>query len=342
MLKNAATIIVLSAGLLSCSKEEDSQVYAGFDVSQGPYVAPCNIIFYNQSQNADTYFWDFGDGSNSAEISPEHVYSASGFYTVILRASNGSGSKSYTRTLQITEPVPVITAPPDSLGLDPFYKKYTDAFGIPVISSDNVPDEALIKVMEMVNQMMQNMPEVREKIISYHGRVGIMSEDEVTTDIPEHAFLANDTLINWDERARGLGGTVEVPITTCAEENVLCYDFDPYHNEDIFIHEFAHTIHLMGLQHVYPDFNNQLISAYNSAISAGKWVNTYAATNMEEYWAEGVQDWFNCNNQSSPPDGVHNHVNTRTELKDYDPVLYSLIETYFPSTQNSISCHNYD
>ncbi len=327
-------------GMSSCSKEEDDQVYAGFDVSQGPYLAPCKVFFYNQSQDADTYLWDFGDGSTSGEINPEHTYESAGIYKVVLTASKGSDAKTYTRSLHITDPVPVVSAPPDSLGLDPFYKKYLDANGIPVISSDNVPDEALIKVMEVVNWMMQEIPEVREQIIAFHGRVGIMSKDEVTTDIPEHAFLANDTLINWDTRARGLGGTVAVPISTCAEENVLCYDADPYSTEDIMIHEFAHSIHLMGLMHVYSDFIPELTQAYNQALAAGKWQNTYAATNIEEYWAEGVQNWFDCNSESDPPNGVHNHVNTRAELMEYDMGLYTLLEKYFTSGTKAISCHN--
>src|SRR5690348_8709924 len=33
---------------------------------------------------------------------------------------------------------------PESLGVSPFYKKYTDAAGIPVIASEKVPDAALL------------------------------------------------------------------------------------------------------------------------------------------------------------------------------------------------------
>lgn len=340
MIKQNIILLALILGLSSCSKDDDNQVYAGFDVSQGPYMAPCKVIFYNQSQNADTYLWDFGDGTTSGEINPEHTYQATGIYNVVLKASKGPDEKSYTRTLRVTDQVPVVSAPPDSLGLDPFYKKYLDANGIPVISSENVPDEALVKVMEVVNRMMQDMPEVRNKMISYDARVGIMSKDEVTTDIPEHAFLANDTVTNWDERARGLGGTIAVPITTCAEENVLCYSQDPYAAEDILIHEFSHAIHLMGIMQLYSDFVPQLTQAYNQALAAGKWQDTYAASNVEEYWAEGVQDWFNCNAQSDPPNGIHNHVNTRAELMEYDMGLYNLIEQYFTSSTKAISCHS--
>ena len=38
--------------------------------------------------------------------------------------------------------------------------------------------------------------------------------------------------------------------------------------------------------------------------------------NHAEYFAEGVQSWFDNNR---PPDHDHNHVDTRVERKEYDP-----------------------
>ena len=46
---------------------------------------------------------------------------------------------------------------------------------------------------------------------------------EVTTDVPEHAFLADDANTDWDERARGLGATMSIPVGSSAEENILCH-----------------------------------------------------------------------------------------------------------------------
>ncbi len=42
--------------------------------------------FSNHSKNADSYYWDFGDGESSTEANPTHTYSASGCYTVFLKA----------------------------------------------------------------------------------------------------------------------------------------------------------------------------------------------------------------------------------------------------------------
>lgn len=236
--------------------------------------------------------------------------------------------------------MPVITAPPKLLKLDPFYKKYMDANGIPVISSWRVPDSALVQAWNIVVFMTNDLPPaVLKQMQKVGARVGVMARYEGTTDIPEHAHLAKDTTINWDLRARGLGGDMELPLTTCAEENLLCYQIDKYHAEDILIHEFAHAIHLIGIAPVDSTFNQKLQKYLDNAIAEGRFDDTYAQTDIYEYWAEGVQDWFNVNAEVEKPDGKHNQVNTREELKAYDPDLYNLIHQYFSDFKGSPSCH---
>lgn len=56
---------------------------------------------------------------------------------------------------------------------------------------------------------------------------------EFTTSIPEHAYLKNDPNTNWDERARGMGGTLDIPVTSCAEENLLCLNGDRYYDQGL-------------------------------------------------------------------------------------------------------------
>lgn len=64
-------------------------VTASFSPSVINGIAPLTINFSNQSSNANTYQWDFGDGNRSSEDNPTHVYSASGTYTVAVLATNG-------------------------------------------------------------------------------------------------------------------------------------------------------------------------------------------------------------------------------------------------------------
>lgn len=239
------------------------------------------------------------------------------------------------------EPIP--SEVPKSLGLDEFYKKYRDAGGIPVVASEDVPDEALERAKEIALHMLSKRLDIREQLVSNKLRIGVMGRNEVTTDIPEHRDL--NTVFpgtDWDTRARGLGATVQRPVSTCAEENLLCYSSDVFAGEDIMVHEFAHSIHLLGISFLEPDFNDKLEALYQQAKDNATWENTYANTNKEEYWAEGVQGWFNVNLESIPSNGIHNHVNTRAELQEADPGLFNLISQYFPDDDTAVSCHTPD
>jgi len=47
-------------------------------------IAPDQIHCYNESQNAESYYWDFGDGGTSTEVNPMHAYETDGEYFVTL------------------------------------------------------------------------------------------------------------------------------------------------------------------------------------------------------------------------------------------------------------------
>ncbi len=217
-----------------------------------------------------------------------------------------------------------ITAPPAHLKLDPFYKKYISANGYPIVSSEHVDDYALKEAAYLVNKMLAERPDVRKAMIAAGSRMTVMAHDEFTSDVPEHEHLKPHDF--WDARARGLGGTTDDPICSCGEENLLGFQGDPYASENILIHEFAHNIHLVGMVRVDPDFDKDLKQQYDQAMAQGLWKGKYAATNKNEYFAEGVQSWFDNNRQ---PDHDHNHVDTRKELKAYDPGLAALCRRVF-------------
>ena len=239
------------------------------------------------------------------------------------------------------ENLSIITRVPDSLHLDHFYKKYLNANGIAITASWRVPDTAMVQAWRILKFMTGDLPKpVLDAMVKVKTRVTVMARYEGTTDVPEHAHLKADTTLNWDVRARGLGGDLEFPLTSCAEENLLAYQIDKYHAEDILIHEFAHSIHLIGIIQVDTTFNEKLEKLLNQAVAKGKYANTYAKTDIAEYWAEGVQDWFNVNAEAPKPDGKHNRLNTRKELKKYDPDLYKLIGQYFSEFEKSPSKHS--
>lgn len=232
------------------------------------------------------------------------------------------------------------TAPPPANGIGPvpdavraefgitsrWYAKYLNADGIPVLGSAGVSDAALYKAQRQAMLLMRTMPRsVAAQLRSQHNRIVILAADEGVGDIPEFAAAFPDRSI--DQRFwAGFGATLTLPITSGTEENLLRHS----NQENIFVHEFAHTVGELGLASIDPVFVEQLQQAYAAAQAAGLWNNSYAGSSLNEYWAEGVQTYFDVNREGVPGgDGVHNHVNTRSELADHDRLLFALLRRVY-------------
>jgi hypothetical protein len=227
---------------------------------------------------------------------------------------------------------------PESLGVSPFYKKYVDAMGIPVIASEKVPDDALLVARDIVNTMLSARPDLRKAMVARKWRTGVIAELEMTSDIPEYANLkrpgapANEPVNQLDRdyhanRSRGLGGNP----TTGAEENLLGYPRARYWGEHIFVHEFSHAM-MTAIRTVDPAMHAEIRAAYDSAMAAGKYVHPdgrkhYATTNAGEYWAEGAQWWFFSNYGECFKGNIK--VETPDEFKAYDPKLYELLSRVY-------------
>jgi hypothetical protein len=232
-----------------------------------------------------------------------------------------------------------VTPVPDSLGLHPFYRKYVDALGIPVVSSQKVPDDALLIARDIVNTMLLARPDLRATMIGRNWRVAIMAQTEITGDIPEHANrkrpgappdepVTQADIDYWARRARGLGGNP----TSGAEENLLGYPGTRYYGEHILVHEFAHAIMGGGIRTADSVLYQAIQAAYDDARAQGKYHFAngrphYAMTNANEYWAEGVQWWF-WSNYGECFAG-NRRVQTPEDLKAYDPMLFYLIGQVF-------------
>src|SRR5262249_40083811 len=96
--------------------------------------------------------------------------------------------------------------------------------------------------------------------------------------------------------------------------------------ENILIHEFNHAVHQHGLRSVMPTFDKRLRETYRNAMDKGLWKGTYLATNAGEYWAEGVQAYFDC---MRPQYGA----NTREKLQKYDAALLALVDEVYQQSK---------
>ncbi|WP_443938718.1 glycoside hydrolase [Pedobacter sp. MW01-1-1] len=241
----------------------------------------------------------------------------------------------------------MITTPPDSLHYPKFYEKYTDAFGIPVVSSAKVSNTALLVARDVINYMLLKRPDIRRTMIGMKARLSIMAWTEMQTDLPEYSDWKKPTITDkrltpaerenynkpggiasmtdkgyWNQRARGMGGIQ----TSCAEENILGIPGTKYYGENILVHEWSHNV-MSALRHADPALYNQIQVAYDAAKEKGLYKDQYAINTVAEYWAEGSQWWFWSNFEFM--DGS-TRLQSPDDLKAYDPALYNILAQVYP------------
>ena len=85
--------------LSSCAK-----TIANFGFTEPEKPAPAVVNFDNQSKNAESYEWNFGDGTISNEATPQHTFKSSGSYVISLKAMKGGKVSTINKQLTIQPP----------------------------------------------------------------------------------------------------------------------------------------------------------------------------------------------------------------------------------------------
>ncbi len=105
----AACLLVMTTVVVSCDDDEESN-----GGTQDPIIVSFtfevdgnDVTFTNESLNAESYSWDFGDGNSSDQESPTHTYESTGEYTVVLTASNPLEDKTAEKKVIIAEADPI-------------------------------------------------------------------------------------------------------------------------------------------------------------------------------------------------------------------------------------------
>lgn len=126
-MKKYYSLLLLAIAIVGCNTNDPYEPYVPENAqptANFTYTASGLIVkFTNQSKNARTCLWDFGDGKTSSENNPTHTYSEPGTYTVSMVVTNGD--KQSTKTIRITVKNPtevrVVGFRIDKLGLDSKY-----------------------------------------------------------------------------------------------------------------------------------------------------------------------------------------------------------------------------
>lgn len=220
---------------------------------------------------------------------------------------------------------------------DPFYKVFTKSRDkIVVKSSEDVDIHVHSRAIEIIDLMLSKLPEVAEVLRRYKAEVAIYGIHETAYSIPEHRGGYHC----MPRHVEGFGGTVDGPVSSISEVNVMRFTqgerATTYKNEMILVHEFAHALHLIGLDYLEDKTLSNLVKQlHHTAKAAGKWPNTYAISNHEEYFATLSAIWFNVMEEGKEGtwDGTRGPVNTRDELYSYDREAYELMKQLYPESE---------
>ena len=229
------------------------------------------------------------------------------------------------QVVSIPEPVPPPPTVRDAFDLDLFYQQWIDVEGLPVVTSAKVNPYALKEAAWQIKQMVGHRPDVLQVMAVNKARFSVIGHTELITEIPEYRSDPRPDFLVF--RERGWGGSEGATISA-SEEYILGYP-GVHGIYNVLIHEFAHGVHVLGLNTLDPTFDKRLKMTYETAMEKGLWQGTYASTDRREYWAEGSQAWFHPNSHAS----FDHFGNTRQALKTYDPGLAVLLTEVYGDHQ---------
>ncbi len=217
-------------------------------------------------------------------------------------------------------PPSTLSPPPTTLKLDPFFRKYVDADGIPVVSNNSVDDAALLESKRLLEAAVP--AELHGRFVSAGLRVELFDEAEGLKSLPEHQE-------DWASYGDLCGLTETTTFRVSVNAQAMLCRSQSCNVGSTFLHETGHATRAA----VSTELSDSIERAYTQAIAAGLWAKSYGRRNSDEYWAEGSQIWFDAK-----PAALGDGINTRAKLKAYDETLAGLLTMMFGDDEWRYEC----
>jgi dipeptidyl aminopeptidase/acylaminoacyl peptidase len=241
-------------------------------------------------------------------------------------------------------PQPSVIAPPAKFKFDPYYTKLTLAREFPVLGSAKVSDAALLRANDAVRKMFAYRHDVLKAVIADGGRLVVLGRGERLSDLPE----LRDTIGKPGfDNARCLDYSPETKLMVVPEENVLGQPGDPFPGRCTVVAAFARAVYAvtaarpadrdfdnrrekqqyeLRVKRLDEEFDKRVKGLHETAIGQGLWKGSAAARSRAEYWAAGVEAYFDAAGPGPVPEKADHPVSTRESLWKYDPALFQLVE----------------
>ena len=240
-------------------------------------------------------------------------------------------------------PQPSVVAPPAKLKADPYYTKFTYAREFPVLGSNRVSDQAMLKANDTIRKMFAYRHDLVKALMADDVRLIVLARGERLTDLPEFRESGGTGF----DGARFADYTPEHKRVVVPEENVIGSADDPFAGQSAVVTEMAKAFYrVAGQRPVDPEFDKRrqkqqyelrvkrldvefdqrVQKAYAQAVEKGLWKGTPAARDKLEYWASGVAAYYDAAGAGYPPHNADRPITTRELLKAYDPDLYAIVD----------------
>jgi hypothetical protein len=237
---------------------------------------------------------------------------------------------------------PSVTVPPATFKIDPYYTKLTYAREFTVLGSKHVSDRALLLANDTIRKMFAYRHDILKAMIAEGARLVVLGRQEQLHDLPEFKGARDRAGL-----VRYLDYTPSLKLMVVGEENVLGLANEPFAGRCMVISVFAKGLHqVTGLRPVDPGFaqrrskqqyelrvtrlditfDQRLKKIHDETSSKGRWQGTPAARSRIEYWAAGVDAYFDAAGDGLPPHLADRPITTRAALQAYDPALYALVD----------------
>ncbi|WP_051393322.1 OmpL47-type beta-barrel domain-containing protein [Glycomyces arizonensis] len=222
--------------------------------------------------------------------------------------------------------------------LDYYTQSVTTGTGIVVKANPRVDPATLdIAAAQVDVELGKGDNGIAETMADFGCSLAVYASRENAYLVPEHRGGYDPEM--YDVEGYG-GSTWNGCVSSISERNVLRtrgndneFLNTAYPNENILIHEFGHAVRLVGIEtQDDKSLSDEFYAVYANAYNTGLWPNTYAIGNSDEYFATLSAVWFDVMAEKPDwTDGVRSPINTRAELKEYDPMAYEFFAKVYPA-----------
>ncbi len=219
-------------------------------------------------------------------------------------------------------------------GTEDFYIKFKRSKGILIKGSKLVEEQSLEKASKIIERMIVKRVDIKERLMANSAEISIIAKGESYCDLPEARDLRGKKTFDGRDFCKicGGGGVIGRPITAICEDNLLKTPNDPYSGkEDILTHEFAHTMHILGMNEVD---KKSITTLYLAARKKGIFAKNlygdpaYMMANEEEFFACLSAVWFGVHNPKSV--SLSSELNGREAIKAKLPAMYYFLKSIYP------------